>query len=133
MSVGTNPLLLIMIGLPLIGGLVLVSMRGAGARATRTIALLIALAEIVLAAILWVDYRNFQTSGSTARFDSVFSVDWIPSFGIRFSVGVDGFALVMIALIAVLVPIVLGASWEERLPAGRTVPGYFALILTLEA
>jgi NADH-quinone oxidoreductase subunit M len=33
----------------------------------------------------------------------------------------------------VLVPIVLGASWEERLPAGRTVSGYFALILTLEA
>jgi NADH-quinone oxidoreductase subunit M len=133
MSEASNPLLLIMIGLPLVGALVMVGMRGASPRTTKLLALLIALAEIVLAAILWIDFRNFQTSNSTERFSSAFSVDWIPSFGIRFSLGVDGFALVMIALIAVLVPIVLGASWEERLPAGRTVPGYFALILTLEA
>src|SRR6478609_4630739 len=133
MTDASNPLLLIMIGLPLVGALVMVSMRGASPRTTKLFALVIALAEIVLAAILWIDFRNFQTSGSTERFSSAFSVDWIPTFGIRFSLGVDGFALVMIALIAVLVPIVLGASWEERLPAGRTVPGYFALILTLEA
>ena len=100
----------------------MVSMRGASPRTTKLFALVIALAEIVLAAILWIDFRNFQTSGSTERFSSAFSVDWIPTFGIRFSLGVDGFALVMIALIAILVPIVLGASWEERLPAGRTVP-----------
>ena len=39
----------------------------------------------------------------------------------------------MIALIALLVPIVLGASWEEKLPAGRTIGGYFALLLVLES
>ena len=122
-----------MIGLPLVGALALMAMRGAPARTTKSLALLITLAEIVLAAVLWIQFHNFQTSNSTDRFSSAFSVDWIPSFGIRFSLGVDGFALVMIALIAVLVPIVLGASWEERLPAGRTIPGYFALILTLEA
>ena len=38
----------------------------------------------------------------------------------------------MIALIAVLMPIVLGASWEEKLPAGRTIGGYFALLLVLQ-
>ena len=31
-----------------------------------------------------------------------------------------------------LVPIVLGASWEEKLPAGRTIGGYFALLLVLQ-
>ena len=45
----------------------------------------------------------------------------------------DGISLVMIALIALLVPIVLGASWEERLPEGRTIGGYFALILVMQA
>ena len=30
-------------------------------------------------------------------------------------------------------PIVLGASWEERLPEGRTHRGYFALLLATEA
>ena len=39
----------------------------------------------------------------------------------------------MIALIALLVPIVLGASWEEKLPAGRTIGGYFGLLLVLES
>ena len=53
--------------------------------------------------------------------------------GLSFSVGIDGVALVMIALIAVLVPIVLGASWEEKLPANRTMAGYFALLLLLES
>ena len=59
-------------------------------------------------------------------------MDWIPSFGISFTLGVDGISLTMIALIAVLMPIVLGASWEEKLPAGRTIGGYFALLLVLQ-
>ena len=54
------------------------------------------------------------------------------TFGINFSLGVDGISLTMIALIAVLMPIVLGASWEEKLPAGRTIGGYFALLLVLQ-
>ena len=66
-------------------------------------------------------------------FRETFSVDWIPSFGVSFSLGVDGISLTMIALIAVLMPIVLGASWEEKLPAGRTIGGYFALLLVLQA
>ncbi len=131
---GNNPLLLIMIGLPLIGALVLTGMKGAPARTVKLVGLLFSLAVFVLAVVLWIEYRNFQTtSGATQPFGAAFSVDWIPSFGIRFSVGVDGFAVVMIALIALLVPIVLGASWEERLPAGRSVAGYFALILVLES
>ena len=140
---GNNPLLLIMIGLPLIGALVLTGMKGASARTVKLVGLLFSLAVIVLAVVLWIEYRNFQTTGGAVPrplgavgpepFGSAFSVDWIPSFGIRFSVGVDGFAVVMIALIALLVPIVLGASWEERLPAGRSVAGYFALLLVLES
>jgi NADH-quinone oxidoreductase subunit M len=45
---------------------------------------------------------------------------------------VDGISLTMIALITLLMPIVLGASWEEKLPAGRTIGGYFALLLVLQ-
>ena len=68
-----------------------------------------------------------------APFGETFSFDWIPFFGVSFTLGVDGISLTMIALIAVLVPIVLGASWEEKLPAGRTIGGYFALLLCLQA
>ena len=129
----TNPLLLIMIVLPLVGAIVLAFMRGAPARVVKLTGFAFSLAVFVLAIVLWVDYRSFQTSNSTEAFGSAFSFDWIPAFGVRFALGVDGFALVMIALIAVLVPVVLGASWEEKLPAGRTIGGYFALILTLQS
>src|SRR5205823_7022693 len=38
-----------------------------------------------------------------------------------------------IALIGVLVPIVMGSSWAEKLPEGRTPAGFYALLLTLES
>ena len=40
--------------------------------------------------------------------------EWIRSLGVSFSLGVDGIALVLIALAAVLVPAVVIASWSER-------------------
>jgi NADH-quinone oxidoreductase subunit M len=109
----------------------------------KLVALGFSLVELLVAAALWVAYRSdtdnvtgLPTSAATPAppsFRETFSADWIPSFGIHFSLGVDGISLVMIALIAFLVPIVLGASWEERLPPGRTIGGYFALILVMQA
>jgi NADH-quinone oxidoreductase subunit M len=57
------------------------------------------------------------------------SVDWIPSFDIHLSFGLDGVALIMVAAIAVLLPVVFGFSWGERLPRDRTHGGFFALLL----
>ncbi len=51
-----------------------------------------------------------------ARFQFTESRSWIPAFGVRYSVGVDGIALVLLALVAVLVPVVLLASWYEADP-----------------
>ncbi|WP_306367389.1 NADH-quinone oxidoreductase subunit M [Nocardiopsis sp. CC223A] len=58
---------------------------------------------------------------------------WIPRFGVHFAVGVDGIALTLILMSAILVPLVVLAAWREhddREDGGR---GYFALILALEA
>ncbi|WP_420814057.1 NADH-quinone oxidoreductase subunit M [Nakamurella deserti] len=103
-------------------------MKTAPASTVKTVALAISLVELVVVALIWVGYTPAATGYQFAA-----SADWIPALGIGFSVGIDGVALVMIALIAVLVPIVLGASWEEKLPAGRTIGGYFALLLVLES
>ena len=141
------PYLLLLLIVPLLGAGALARMGRAPVRTVKMVALVVSLVELVLAAALWVAFRSTQpksfaglptptaTPPSTfgANFTQTFSVDWIRSFGIHFSLGVDGISLVMIALIAVLVPIVLGASWEEKLPAGRTIGGYFALILVMEA
>ncbi|HEY5150621.1 MAG TPA: proton-conducting transporter membrane subunit, partial [Mycobacterium sp.] len=135
----TNSLYLpILLLLPLAGAVVVAGMSGAPTKTVKLTALGFSIVELGVAIALWVAYRssmdaNPSIEAAAAPFKQVFSVDWIPSFGVSFSLGVDGISLTMIALIAVLVPIVLGASWEEKLPAGRTIGGYFALLLVLQA
>ena len=123
--------LVVLIFLPVVGALVLAAMSGAPVRTVKLTALAFSLAELAVAAALWVAYTS-SAAVVDLPFRENFSVSWIPYFGINFSLGVDGISLTMIALIAVLMPIVLGASWEERLPAGRTIGGYFALLLVLQ-
>ena len=78
-----------------------------------------------------------QFDGASKQpFQFVESYPWIPSFGISYSVGVDGIGLVLIALAATLVPIVILAGWrdiEGDQESVGSVKGYFALILALEA
>ena len=124
--------------LPVVGAVVVAAMGKAPKRTVKATALLFAMAEFVIAVFLWVAYRSDihpylgGPAASVPVMQEQFSFPWIPAFGIDLSLGVDGISLVMIALIALLVPIVLGASWDERLPEGRTVGGYFALILAMQ-
>jgi NADH-quinone oxidoreductase subunit M len=122
-----NSVLLAMLLLPLIGSMVVAPMRSAPLLA-KGAAMLFALVELVLAIAAWSAY---QPGGG--RLQLTLSAPWIPAFGTRFALGIDGIALVMIALIAVLVPIVMGSSWAEKLPEGRTPAGFYALVLVLES
>jgi len=83
---------------------------------------------VVLAAMA----LRFDTSSAGGlQFEEVYP--WIPRFGVHFALGVDGIALTLILMSAVLVPLVILAAWnenEDREDGGR---GYFALILVLEA
>jgi len=120
-------LLLALLLLPLVGAGVLMALRH-NDRMAKLVALAFGAVEFVIAVFTLFDY---QSGGARIQFAG--SADWIPSFGVHISFGMDGIALVMVAMIAFLVPVVLGASWSERLPEGRSVAGFFALILTLEA
>jgi NADH-quinone oxidoreductase subunit M len=73
------------------------------------------------------------TAAANTRFQLVFDAAWIPAFGTRITLGVDGISLVMIALVAVLVPIVMGSSWADKLPEGRTAAGFYGLLLATQA
>lgn len=70
--------------------------------------------------------------GSADPFQFAESHSWIPTFGISYSVGIDGIALVLIALATTLVPVVILAGWNDADDSRGTVKGYFALILILE-
>jgi NADH-quinone oxidoreductase subunit M len=82
---------------------------------------------------------NFTPGGRRFQFTEVYQ--WIPQFGVHYAVGVDGIALVLILMTAVLMPVVVLASWNDAdgtaSPAGEPVPRrsvktYFALLLVLE-
>jgi len=124
---GGGGLLLAMLLLPLVGSVLVAPMRSAP-RAAKATALVFALVELVLAGLAWSLYHP-----GGGRTQLILSTPWIPAFGTRFALGVDGIALVMIALLNVLVPIVMGSSWAEKLPEGRTPAGYYALLLALQS
>jgi NADH-quinone oxidoreductase subunit M len=66
-------------------------------------------------------------------FQFVQTVNWIKDFGVHYSVGVDGIGLALIDLTAILMPVVVLAAWGEDELGGRSIKGYLALLLGLEA
>ncbi|MGY1811744.1 NADH-quinone oxidoreductase subunit M [Blastococcus sp. SYSU D00820] len=122
------PYLLAMIAVPAVGaGVVAALPRGRDVLA-KQLALGISLVVLVLAVAATV---AFDTDGP--RFQLTTSVSWIPDFGVSFALGVDGIALVMLLLIGVLVPVVVGASWEDTSTGHRSMKTFFAWLLLLEA
>lgn len=83
--------------------------------------------------LLLATWAAFDPGGD--RFQLRESYPWIPHWGVNFTFAVDGIALVMVALIALLVPLVILASWHDAEKTGvkRSVPAFFALILALQA
>ncbi len=116
--------------LPLLGSIVVALLP----RAQHTLAKQVALAVSALTLLLTVVMALQFQGDSTEPFQFVESYPWIPTFGINYSVGVDGIGLVLIALAATLVPIVIIAGWNDvQEDDGGSVKGYFALVLVLEA
>ncbi len=100
----------------------------------RMVKLVALVTSLVVLAMTIVMSLGFAADGP--RFQFVETYEWIPRFGVQYAVGVDGIALVLIALSAVLVPIVILAAWHDADPVEgaprRSVKTYFALMLVLE-
>jgi NADH-quinone oxidoreductase subunit M len=122
------PLLLLMIAVPAVGAAVVAALPKGRDLLARQVTLGVSLVVLLLAVLAAVAY---DVGGE--RFQLTSAVSWIPDFGVEFALGVDGIALVMLLLIGVLVPIVIGASWHDQLPSGRSMTAYFAWLLLLEA
>lgn len=123
----TFPWLTVIGAVPLAGALlvaVLPKERETLARVTGIAVSLVTLALVIAMGLA------FKPGASGFQFAQ--SYPWIPQFGVRFSVGADGIALVLIALVAVLTPVVLLASWHDAAAGRRSVKTFFALVLGLE-
>jgi NADH-quinone oxidoreductase subunit M len=113
--------------LPLVGGVVVSGLPRGRELLAKQIALGVSL--VVFALTLAMATR-FKSGGAQFQFAEHHS--WISSFGVSYSVGVDGIALVLIAMASILVPIVILAAWHEADDAKTPVKNFFALILVLE-
>ena len=115
--------------IPLVGALVVMFLPKGADRLAKQVALVFSLAVLAITVAMALQF----SPTSTHQFQFEEKHDWIPAFGVSYAVGVDGIALVLIALSAVLVPIVMIAGWHEADKAVGSVKGYFALLLALEA
>jgi NADH-quinone oxidoreductase subunit M len=73
---------------------------------------------------------QFVTSNTDFQFTE--SHEWIPTFGINYSVGIDGLSLVLILMSVLLVPIVVLACWNESEGGRWSAKVFYILILVLE-
>ncbi|HET6214070.1 MAG TPA: NADH-quinone oxidoreductase subunit M [Micromonosporaceae bacterium] len=113
---------------PLVGAVVVASLPRSRPTLAKQVALVWSLAVLALTAAMWI---AFDRGGERLQFRE--SYQWIPHWGVRLTFAVDGIALVMLALIAVLVPLVILASWHDAEGGRRSVPAYFALLLALQS
>src|SRR6202521_2332727 len=117
--------------IPLIGALALLVLpardQGAGGGvenpAARQVAFWFFVLEFVVSLGLWWSY-NPGDSGWEGSIDMA----WIPTWGVRFTLGIDGIALMMVLLTTFIMPLAVLGSWTSI----RTkVRSYYALLLIL--
>ncbi len=120
------PLLTVLALLPLVGALVLLVVQGTTAK---WLGLIVSLATLVLAVVAALRFRPGD------GMQLVEQVPWIPQFGAHYALGLDGLGLTLVLLTAILVPVVLIASWNvgEVGDSRWTTRSFFGLVLALEA
>src|SRR5260370_20896773 len=80
--------------------------------------------------VVMISAVKFQVGGPNYQFTESYS--WIPAFGVHYALGVDGIALVLIAMAVGLRPVVMLASWNDAGPGSHSVKIYFSLMMVLE-
>jgi NADH-quinone oxidoreductase subunit M len=116
------PILSLVVFTPLIGVALLVLVPGDNHRAIRWIALLAALASLGFSLPL----LGYQTGGAEFQFGE--DLSWIPAFGMRYTMGVDGLSAVLVVLTTVLSVVSIFYSWG---PIQVRVKEYYAAMLLL--
>ncbi len=111
----------LLIFLPLLAALVVLLFKN---QTAKYVALFFAVAEL---AIVGVFLTHFVPDASTQ-----FSADypWMPKMGIYFSAGIDGISMIMVILNALLVPIIILATYNHEY---KNPNAFYALILFMQS
>jgi NADH-quinone oxidoreductase subunit M len=122
------PWLSTLAAVPLVGAAAVAALPKGRDLLAKQVALAVSLVPLALTVWLALDFDP----DSKEMFQFTELHEWIPQFGVSYALGVDGIALVLIALATVLTPVCILASWHDVAADRRSVKGYFALLLLLE-
>ena len=120
------PVLSLLIALPAVVGVLLALVPPANTAVFKWVALAVSLVELGLSGVALRDFREPVGAGLAL----VENHPWIEAFSIRYSLGVDGVALLMIVLTGLIMPLAIGASWSSITDRPK---GFFIALLFLEA
>jgi NADH-quinone oxidoreductase subunit M len=125
------PWLTVLWAVPLVGAAVIILLPSEARQFAKYAGIAVSVVVLVLAVALTV---QFKPGGDQYQF--VEDHTWIPTFGTGYILGVDGIALALVVLTAVLVPVLLLAGWNDARDqsglAGRSEHSYVALTLAVE-
>ena len=120
----TFPILSFLIWLPIVGGILVIAVKGISLHAVRWLALVLALVTFIASIGL---LNAFDAQHYAMQFRE--QVPWIHAFNVYYSLGVDGISVPLILLTTVITLLVIVAGWE--IESGR-IAEYFASFLILE-
>lgn len=100
--------------IPFIGGLLCWQLERFGTKVPRWIALIAMGLTLVLSLYLW-GQGNYSLMNPTGipQWQTYYNVPWIPRFGIRFHLALDGLSLLMVVLTGLLGVLAILCSWRE--------------------
>jgi NADH-quinone oxidoreductase subunit M len=113
----------ITIFVPLVGVLLMLLLRTADERTVRYTALGVAAAPLLLVLYIYFAHGDDLTAATLTQ-----SLDWVPSLGIGYRVGLDGLGFGMFFLSALLTLIAIVASWDVR----ENIRQYYAILFVAE-
>ena len=124
LDITSLPILSLIVFVPLIGAVVIAVMPRDGTNAIRAVALGTALVAWILSLLMLV---GFPIGRPGFYYSEV--LDWIPTFGVQYKVGVDGLSVVLVVLTTTLTWISILASFR---PIQTRVKEYMISFLILE-
>jgi NADH-quinone oxidoreductase subunit M len=102
------PILSILIFLPIVGIGILLILDRKRHKALKIATLIVSVVEFLVSLPLWFDFNS-----QTAAMQFVERREWMPTYGISYYLGIDGFSLLLIMLTTFLTPLCVLATWED--------------------
>jgi len=118
----------LLVFLPALAALVLALFPRATDDAYKLITLGVTIFVLILSLGLFKQGAGVDFKVGVAEMQNMFNLDWIPSFGIQYVMGIDGISFPLVVLTAFLFVLSMGASW----PINKHVKAYCVLFLLLE-